>query len=220
MSKVQAVGIIGAGKLGIVLAQLSLRAGYRVYIAGSGDPAKISLSVDTLAPGASAVATEAAVSRSDLVILALPLKNFRSLDPEVFRGKLVIDAMNYWWETDGELADILPKSTSQSEAVQLHLASSRVVKGLNHMGYHHLLDAVNLTSAVGRKAIALASDHSDEMITVEEYVRSLGLAPLVIGALPHGSRLEPGSPAFGANVSREELVSLVEASSANARAEV
>jgi predicted dinucleotide-binding enzyme len=132
------IGIVGAGKLGIVLAQLCLRAGYEVYISGSGDPSKIALSVEVLAPGAQAVTTEKLAKKAGLVMLAIPLRNFRYIDSGLFSGKIVVDAMNYWPEVDGELLDIISGEVSQSEEVQRYFASARVIKALNHMGYHLL----------------------------------------------------------------------------------
>lgn len=205
----QTLGIIGAGKLGITLAQLALKAGYRVYIAGSGDPAKIALSVEVLAPGAVAAATATVTSKADIIILALPLGKFRQLSPDQFTEKLVIDAMNYWWEVDGPRTDILPDTQSSSEAVQAHLAGSRVIKALSHMGYHDLYDEARPTGASGRKAIALAGDTTDDITAVSSLVDRLGFDPLPIGPLTAGRQLEPGHAAFGADVDKASLRQLI-----------
>lgn len=209
MSK-HVVGIIGAGKLGIVLAQLALKAGFEVYIAGSGDPNKIRLTVDALAPGAVAMTSEAVAKQADIVILALPLGKFRQLPRVELAGKLVIDAMNYWWEVDGPRSELLPDEQSSSEVVQEFLADSRVVKALSHMGYHHLHDDAKTAGASGRKAIAIAGDKKEDVETVSQFVDDLGFEPVILESLKDGYRLEPGSSAFGANVAARTLRELVE----------
>jgi len=207
--QVKTIGIIGAGKLGVVLAQLALKAGYQVYISGSGAVSKIKLIVETLAPEATPATTQEVVAKSDVIILAIPLRNFRQLPKEVLVNKLVIDATNYWWEVDGPREDILKKGQSSSEAVQEFLQEAKVVKAFNHMGYHDLHDEPRASGAEGRKAIAIAGDGEKEVATVVALVDSFGFDPLPIGSLQEGWRLEAGQPAFGANVSKEELGELV-----------
>ena len=63
----------------MVLSQLALKAGYNVYIAGSGDPTKDCLSFQVLAPGAVAASSARSCAQSQTLFLALPLGKFRNL---------------------------------------------------------------------------------------------------------------------------------------------
>lgn len=209
MAEVQTVGILGAGKLGVTVAQLALKAGYNVYIAGSGDPAKIALSTQIITPGAVAVTAHEAVERADIVLLALPLGKFRTLDKAVLENKLVIDGMNHWYDVDGSLEEIVSKNQTTSRAVQNYLADAIVVKALNHMGYHHLRDEAKPRAEASRKAIAVAGDDKQATQQVEQFVDSLGFDPLFIGGLDESRVLETGQPGFGVNVGRAELKQVV-----------
>ncbi len=207
------LAILGAGKLGTVLAQLALRAGYAVYISGSGSPDKIRLSINVLAPGAHVASSEDAAKHGDIVILAMPLSKFHFVPKEALSGKLVIDAMNYWWEVDGDSEELRNPETSTSEIVQSYFDESRIVKSFSHMGYHHLLDGAKPSGDRNRKAIAIAGDNDADNKTVAGLVDDLGFDPLITDKLSMGKWLQPGNPAFGANVDSMALASLVASSS-------
>jgi predicted dinucleotide-binding enzyme len=208
------IGILGAGRVGTVLARLALAAGFRVLIAGSGDPGRVAVDVH-----GDAVATTAAdaAARADLAILALPLGRYQTLPVNELRGKLVIDAMNYWWEADGIRPEFTDPRTSSSEIVQAFLPESRVVKAFNHMGYHDLEDEARPAGAPERKALAIAGDDPADVETVAAVVHAFGFDPVVAGPLAEGIRFEPHAELFGADVDADEVRAMLERFPTSAR---
>jgi predicted dinucleotide-binding enzyme len=184
------IAVLGAGHVGPVIARLALAAGYPVAIAGSGDPARIAMITEFLAPGAVPRTAADAVADADLVVLAIPWHRFGSLEPAMFAGKVVIDTMNHWPPADAPLGT--------SEEVARRLTGARVVKTLNHVAYQDM-------EPPNGRAIGLAGDSPEAVEAVAEFLARIGFDPVPVGPLASGRLLEPGTPLFGVVAGRPEF---------------
>lgn len=117
----------------------------------------------------------------------------------------MIDATNYWEPTDGPAEDFLTFGLTSSEQIQHYLATSAVVKTLNHIGYHDLLDETRPLKDPLRKVVAIATDHQAVIQPVSSLISAIGFDPLPIGPLINGILLQPGSPIFEADMTKTEL---------------
>lgn len=205
--RIRTLGILGAGRLGTVVARLAVDAGCRVLVATAAPPASFARRIAAI--GAVATDAASAIGDADAVLLALPLRRYRELPVDLLRGTLVIDAMNYWWG-DGVRPDLDDPRTSTSETVQRLLTGARVVKALGHMGYQDLDDEARPPGSDGRKAIALAGDDPDDVDAVAALIDDLGFDPVIAGPLSAGVMLEPGGELFGADVDAAELREMLE----------
>jgi 8-hydroxy-5-deazaflavin:NADPH oxidoreductase len=202
------IGILGAGKLGTVLARLAVAAGHTTLIAASGDPDEIALLVDVMAPGAIPTQASDLIRDADIVILALPLSKLHTINPEPLAAQIVVDAMNYWPPVDGVIPEFENDAPS-SLAVAAALPRARIVRGLSHLGYHQLDEDARSAGASDRHAIAIAADDHDALDQVAALVNDLGFDPVVAGGLADSACFGPGSAAFGTSVSRHDLIELL-----------
>lgn len=209
MTEIKNVGILGAGKVGIVLAQLALKAGYHVRISGSGSVEKIAMTIETLVPGATPATNQGVVAKSDLIILAIPLSRYKNIKSKLLKGKLVIDAMNYWWETDGIREEVLDPSSTSSEQVQKYFNKSTVVKTFNHMGYHNLQEEAKPAGAENRKALFVTGDDKAAVDQVAKFVDTMGFDTVVHYDIADGIMTEPGSELFGASLTKADLQNVI-----------
>ncbi|MDX6639461.1 MAG: 8-hydroxy-5-deazaflavin:NADPH oxidoreductase, partial [Solirubrobacteraceae bacterium] len=189
------LGIVGAGKLGTALARTALAAGYEVAIAGSGPTQRIALQVDVLARGAVAMTVDEVVASAEIIVLAVPTHRFRELPTDLFDGKILIDAMNYWPDIDGDDSELAEAPDGSSAVVQARFPGARVVKSLNQLGYHELDEYPRERGAPDRIAVAAAADDRRALAAVMQLIDDLGFDPVDAGRLANGRLLEPdGSP--------------------------
>ena len=201
---VTTIGILGAGRVGSAVARTALKAGYAVHISGSGPAADIQLIVDIVTPGAVAMTAADVAASADLVILAVPMHKFRSVHPGILAGKIVIDTMNYWQPIDGTLEEFTTDARSSSEVVADYFTGARVVKTLNHIGYHDLETDARPAGDPQRHGLALAGD-AETTAVVAEVINRFGFDPVYAGGLEAGAAFEPGSPIFGGRHTAAEL---------------
>jgi predicted dinucleotide-binding enzyme len=203
------LGIVGAGKLGTTIARAAIEAGYDVAISGSGEVDAIALTVDVLAPGARAATTDEVVRCADIVVLAVPTHRFRELRPDLFAGKILVDAMNYWQPVDGLDSELTAATAGTSTVVQERFPSARVVKSLNQLGYHEFDELRRSTGAPERVAIGVAGEDRLAVRAVMGLVDRLGFDAVDVGPLENGRVLEPDGSPFAVTYSAEELSELV-----------
>lgn len=185
---IRSVGILGAGRVGRALASLARAAGFEVTVAGSTDAAGI-----------------ADATRADAVILAIPMGKYRTLPADALAGRLVIDAMNYWWEFDGKMPEFEDPRVSSSEVIARFLADARVVKTFNHASVWELENLAAPPGDPERRALAVAGDDPADVEAVSKLVDAMGFDPVAAGPLAEGMRFEPNTEAFGADTGAEDL---------------
>ena len=203
------IAVLGVGRVGSTVARRAIAAGYRTLVAGSGSPDDIDLTVEYMIPGAEARWAADAIREADLVILAVPFGRFPSLPLAALDGKLVLDMMNHWPPVDGEVPHIVD-AASTSEAVADMIPGARLVKTLNHIGYHEIEEDARPSATPNRRAVAIASDDPSATDRVAGVIDRLGFDPVPIGALAEGRHLEPGSELFGARLSASELRAMLD----------
>jgi len=203
------LGIVGAGKFGTTLARAAIAAGYDVAISGSGPADDIALTVDVLAAGAHAATTDEVVRHADIIVLAVPTHRFRELPRDLFVGKILIDAMNYWQPVDGDDPELTTAPGGTSTIVQGRFPSARVVKSLNQLGYHQLEETQRAKGEPDRIAIGAAGDDRLAVRKVMRLLDRLGFDPVDAGPLTNGSALEPDGSPIAATYRADRLSKLV-----------
>ena len=203
------LGIVGAGKFGTTLARAAIDAGYDVAISGSGPADDIALTVDVLAAGAHAATTDEVVRHADIIVLAVPTHRFRELPRDLFAGKILIDAMNYWQPVDGDDPELTTAPGGTSTIVQGRFPSARVVKSLNQLGYHQLEETQRPTGEPDRIAIGAAGDDRLAVRKVMRLLDRLGFDSVDAGPLTNGSALEPDGSPIAATYSADQLSQLI-----------
>jgi predicted dinucleotide-binding enzyme len=190
-------GFIGSGNIGSTVARLAVAAGHDVVLSNSRGPETLADLVAALGPHAHAATAREAATVGDVVVVTIPLRNYRDVPADALRGKVVIDTMNYYPGRDGQIPELDDEATTTSELLQAHLPRSHVVKVFNNIHYAHLAVLARPAGSEDRSALAIAGDDEAAKSTVRALLDEIGYDTLDLGPLSEGWRIQRDTAAYG-----------------------
>jgi 8-hydroxy-5-deazaflavin:NADPH oxidoreductase len=199
------IGLIGAGHIGSQIARLGVAHGYDVIISNSREPESLSALVAELGPRARAATAADAAKAGDIVVVTVPLKNYRQVPVAPLAGKIVIDTNNYYPQRDGHIPELDNESTTTSELLQAHLRNSKVVKAFNHIYAAALTTDGQPAGSKNRRALVIAGDDPSAKATVTRLLDEFGFDAVDAGPLKEGWRIQRDTPGYGPRRTAEEL---------------
>jgi predicted dinucleotide-binding enzyme len=199
------IGLIGAGHIGSQVARLAVASGYSVVISNSRGPETLAPLVAELGPSARAASAAVAAMAGHIVVVTVPLKNYRQVPVEPLAGKIVIDTNNYYPQRDGHIPELDSESTTTSELLQAHLPKSRVVKAFNHIYAAQLTTDGQAAGSKDRRALVIAGDDLEAKATVRNLLDQFGFDTVDAGPLKEGWRIQRDTPGYGPRRTAEEL---------------
>ncbi len=140
-----------------------------------------------------------------MVVVTVPLKNYRQVPVEPLAGKVVIDTNNYYPQRDGQIPELDNESTTTSELLQAHLPKSKVVKAFNHIYAAHLTTDGRPAGSKDRRALVIAGDDADAKRTVTKLLDTFGFDTVDAGPLKEGWRIQRDTPGYGPRRTADEL---------------
>ena len=188
------LGIIGAGFIGRALAHLAIKNGSEVMLSNSRGPQTLTSTAVSLRCRVGTV--EQAIGFGDVVIVAIPFGQYRTLPAELLAGKVVLDANNYYPMRDGVISELESRSTTTSELLAAHLRDARVVKAFNAILERHLLVDARSAGSPERRALPIAGDDAEAKRIVSVLHERFGYDVVDAGELAEGWRFERDCPVY------------------------
>jgi predicted dinucleotide-binding enzyme len=199
------IGLIGAGHIGSQIARVAVSHGLAVVISNSRGPETLATLVAELGPNARAATAVDAATAGDIVVVTVPLKNYREVPVAPLAGKVVIDTNNYYPQRDGHIPELDNESTTTSELLQGHLPKSKVVKAFNHIYAAHITTDGQPAGSRNRRALVIAGDDPGAKATVTDLLDQFGFDTVDAGPLKEGWRIQRDTPGYGPRRTAEEL---------------
>ena len=197
------IGIIGAGFVGRAVAKQAIKAGHQVMLSNSRGPQTL-FSLKPMIGCETGTATEAAIF-GEIVVIAVPLTAIGQLPVAELAGKAVIDAVNYYPERDGQVAELDQQTTTTSEYLAGFLPQSKITKAFNAIQMTDLETDGLPAGAPDRRALPLASDDKATKQIIVSLYDAFGFDAVDAGALSEGWRFQRAMPSYCVRMTKGEL---------------
>lgn len=206
------IGIIGAGNIGGILARKLGSVGHEVRIANSKSPSTLA---DFDAVGVIPKWAVDAVDGVDIAILSLPQAAISNLSDEVLAAlgevPIVIDTGNYYPARDGRIPELDERAVDSVWVAQE--LGRPVFKAFNNIGGTSLLAKGSRSADDNRVALSVAGSDGADKQTVLDLIHEVGFDPVDGGTLGDSWRQQPGTPAYCADLTAEELRDAIDGAS-------
>lgn len=197
------IGIIGAGFVGRAVAKQAIKAGHQVMLSNSRGPQTL-FSLKPMIGCETGTATEAAIF-GEIVVIAVPLTAIGQLPVAELAGKGVIDAVNYYPERDGQVAELDQQTTTTSEYLAGFLPQSKITKAFNAIQMTDLETDGLPAGDPERRALPLAGDDKATKQIIISLYDAFGFDAVDAGALSEGWRFQRAMPSYCVRMTKVEL---------------
>ena len=201
------IGVIGAGFIGRLIAIHGVRNGHEVMISNSRGPDSLRSAVASIK--CKSGFAEDAAKFGDVVFLAVPFSNYRSLPAQALDGKVVVDADNYYPDRDGSIPELDRGEATTSELTAAHLTGAKIVKAFNAIMANDLEKDGLPPGSAGRRALPMAGNDRAAKAMVAKLMDEFGFDVVDAGDLSEGWRFERARPAYCVPLKRDELVEVL-----------
>ena len=190
------IGTVGSGRIGSTLGEIWLKAGHEVMFSS------LDLEYDRklaarLGGKARAGTSKEAAAFGDVLLIAVPYAALPQVGRDLaglINGKVVIDASNPIIARDGEVAAQAREKGAGIASAEM-LRGARLVRAFNAIGYSRM--AVAGQNKGERVGMPIAGEDAGAIAIASRLVREVGYEPVLVGPLPMGKYLMPGTPLAG-----------------------
>jgi predicted dinucleotide-binding enzyme len=197
------IGIIGAGMIARAVGAVAVKHGHEVMVSNTRDADTLFSLTATL--GFKAGSPQEAAEFGDIVLVAIPLKAYKTIPVAPLEGKIVLDANNYYFERDGHIDELDRNETTTSELLARHLPKSKIVKVFNAIPAAEIESDGRPARAPDRRAHPIAGDDPAAKKVVAGLLDQFGFDVVDAGPLAEGKRFQRNTRAYCVPLNSKKL---------------